>query len=84
MQPGAAGGECCSTLQVQEACKPWEGWHYMQGFFFQVLGWVFFSGELCKAALDPAGRLLAAGLKCLLGLRGLVGPSVALPAKGFC
>lgn len=56
----------------------------MQGFFFQVLGWVFFSGELCKAALDPAGRLLAAGLKCLLGLRGLVGPSGALPAKGFC
>lgn len=52
--------------------------------FSRFWGGFFFSGELCKAALDPAGRLLAAGLKCLLGLRGLVGPSVALPAKGFC
>lgn len=57
-----------------------------RGFFPRFWGvlFFFFSGELCKAALDPARRLLAVGLKRSLGLRGLVGPSVALPAKGFC
>lgn len=29
------------------------------------LGWGFFSGKLCKAELDSAGRLFVAGLKCL-------------------
>lgn len=42
-----------------------------------------FSGELCKAEVDSAGRLLVAGLET--ERQGLVGsvPSAVLPAKGF-
>lgn len=75
---GRAGVTCVEGFWMPKTTSMW--------VFLLVLGWVFFSGKLCKAELDSAGRLLVAGLKCFLELQILVGlvPAVVLPAKGFC